>query len=177
MSVVGTSVARKDGIGKATGAAKYADDLSIPGMLFGRTVRSTIPRGRVRHIRYELDTTGFTIVDRRDVPLVGRNVVALIEDDQPFLVERDVRHVAEPIVLLAHADREKLLAADVIIEYELEPPVFDPEASTESLKTLTIDKRHLHARFSQAHLIAQAIYRTGHQEHVYIEPNGVIAVP
>ena len=177
MSVVGTSVARKDGIGKATGAAKYADDLSIPGMLFGRTVRSTIPCGRVKRIRYDFDTTGFTIVDRRDIPLDGRNVVALIEDDQPFLVERDVRHVAEPIVLLAHADREKLLAADVIIEYELEPPVFDPEASTESLKTLTIDKGHLDAGFAQADVIVEGTYRTGHQEHVYIEPNGVIAVP
>src|SRR6476620_6325626 len=99
MSAVGTSVARKDGIGKATGAARYADDLTFPGMLHGRTVRTTIPKGRVRSVRLDFDRAGFTIVDHRDVP--GRNVVDLIEKDQPFLVERDVRHMAEPVLLRA----------------------------------------------------------------------------
>ena len=100
MSAVGTSVPRKDGIGKATGAARYADDIVFPGMLHGRTVRSTVPRGRIRSIRYDFDTTGFTIVDYRDVP--AKNAVDLIAQDQPFLVESEVRHMAEPIVLLAH---------------------------------------------------------------------------
>ena len=177
MPAVGTSVARKDGIGKATGATKYADDLHFPGMLHGRTVRSTIPRGRITSIRYDFDTTGFTIVDYRDIPASGRNVVALIEDDQPFLVETDVRHVAEPIVLLAHADRETLLAASVVIEYEPEPPVLDPETSDIILKALCIDKGNLAAGFAAADFIVEGTYRTGHQEHVYIEPNGVIADP
>jgi len=177
MPAVGTSVARKDGIGKATGATKYADDLHFPGMLHGRTVRSTIPRGRITSIRYEFDTTGFTIVDYRDIPAAGRNVVALIEDDQPFLVETTVRHLAEPIVLLAHADREALLAANVVIEYEPEPPVLDPETSDIILKALSIDKGNVAAAFASADLIVEGTYRTGHQEHVYIEPNGVIADP
>src|SRR5918998_1168888 len=106
MGAVGRSVKRKDGIGKATGAARYADDLAFPGMLHGRTIRSTIPRGRVASVRLDFDPAGFTVVDHRDVP--GRNVCDLIEQDQPYLVERDVRHVAEPIVLLAHEDRERL---------------------------------------------------------------------
>src|ERR1051325_10360435 len=100
MGVVGVSVPRKEGIAKATGRAMYADDLVFPGMLHGRTIRSTIPCGRVRDIRHDFDTTGFTIADYRDIP--GRNVCALIADDQLFLVERAVLHVAEPIVLLAH---------------------------------------------------------------------------
>src|SRR5687768_16395868 len=104
MPSVGNSVASKDGIGKATGAARYADDLVFPGMLHGRTIRSTIARGRVRSIRFEFDTTGFTIVDYRDVP--ATNAADLIEKDQPFLVEKEVRHMAEPIVLLAHENRE-----------------------------------------------------------------------
>src|SRR5215204_6067754 len=103
---VGRSVSRKDGIGKATGAAKYADDLTFPGMIWGRTIRSEIPRGEIRDIRREFDETGFTVVDFRDIP--GKNVIALIELDQPCLVEREVRHLAEPILLLAHEDRERL---------------------------------------------------------------------
>src|SRR5438552_7361736 len=97
---VGTSVPRKDGIGKATVAAKYADDLVFPGMLHGRTIRSTIAAGRVASVTFASNRAGFTIADWRDIP--GRNVVALIDDDQPFLVQETVRHVAEPILLIAH---------------------------------------------------------------------------
>ena len=175
MAAVGTSVARKDGLGKATGRALYADDIAFPGMLHGRTIRTTIPRGRIRSIKLAFDTAGFTVVDYRDIP--GKNIVALIEPDQPFLVERDVRHVAEPILLLAHEDREKLLGANVVIEYDSEPPVLDPLVSTHVLKKLSIDKGDADAALAAADLVVEGTYRTGHQEHVYIEPNGVIAVP
>ena len=177
MPAVGTSVARKDGIGKATGATKYADDLTFPGMLHGRTIRSTIARGRVRSIRFDFDTRGFTIVDWRDIPAEGRNIVALVEYDQPFLVESEVRHLAEPIVLLAHEDREALLAANVVIEYDAEEPEYDPEHSTTILKSLAIDKGNVDAGLASADLVVEGTYRTGHQEHVYIETNGVIADP
>ncbi len=176
MAAVGSSVARKDGIGKATGGALYADDIVFPGMLFGRTIRSTIPRGRVKSIRLDFDTTGFTIVDYRDVP--GKNAVALIAEDQPFLVEDEVRHMAEPIMLLAHADRERLNAANVVIDYEEETPLFDPELSDEVFKTIDIEKGDVTAALAGDDLVlVEGTYRTGHQEHIYIEPNGVIAVP
>src|SRR5687768_1659701 len=115
LKAVGTSVPRKDGLGKATGAARYADDLTFPGMLHGRTIRSTIPCGTISAIRRDFDPAGFTVVDWRDIP--GRNVVALLTDDQPCLVEREVRHQAEPVLLLAHESREALLGAAVHIEY------------------------------------------------------------
>src|SRR5678815_5053076 len=138
MTAVGKSVARKDGIGKATGGAQYADDLVFPEMIHGRTIRSTIPRGRIKSIRYDFDTTGFTIVDYRDVP--AKNAVDLMSQDQPFLAEHEVNHMAEPIVLLAHEDRDTLLAAKVVIEYEEEEPLFDPEKSTLSFKDIDIVK-------------------------------------
>ncbi len=175
MGVVGRNVPRKDGLEKVTGGAKYTDDLSFPGMIFGRTIRSTVPSGRVRSVRYEFETTGFTIVDFRDIP--GRNVVALIADDQPCLVEREIRHYAEPIVLLAHPDRDALNAARVAIEYDESVPVYDPEASPTTFKAITIEKGDLGAGFATADVVVEGEYRVGHQEHVYIEPNGVLAVP
>src|SRR6185369_8365813 len=144
-------------------------------MLHGRTVRSTIPRGRVRSIHLAFDKTGFTVVDFRDVP--GRNIVDLTELDQPFLVERDVLHMAEPIVLLAHEDPEKLHAARVEIDYEELEPEFDPERSDGILKQMEIVKGDVDAALARADVIVEGTYRTGHQEHVYIEPNAVIAVP
>ena len=175
MNAVGSSVPRKDGIGKATGAARYADDLVFPGMLHGRTIRSTVPRGRIESIRFDFDTTGFTIVDYRDVP--AKNAVDLMSQDQPFLAEHEVKHMAEPILLIAHEDKEKLNAASVIIGYDEEEPLFDPEKSPLSFKDIDIVKGDTDHALEQADVVVEGVYRTGHQEHVYIEPNGVIAVP
>jgi len=172
---VGRSVARKDGIGKATGKAVYADDLIFPGMLWGRTIRSEIPRGRIRMIRRDFDESGFTVVDFRDIP--GKNGIALIELDQPCLVEREIQHVAEPIMLLAHADRERLLTARVEIDCDPAPAVLDPERSDVVFKDILIEKGDVGAAIAGADLVVEGTYRTGAQEHVYIEPNGVVAVP
>jgi len=172
---VGRNVARKDGIGKATGTAVYADDLVFPGMIWGRTIRAEIPCGQVRAVHRDFDESEFTVVDYRDIP--GRNVIALIEYDQPCLVERQVRHAAEPILLLAHADREQLNAARVTIEYEPSTPLLDAEQSDVVFKHIHIEKGDVDAGLRDADLVIEGTYRTGAQEHVYIEPNGVVAVP
>ena len=172
---VGRNVLRKDGREKVSGAARYIDDLSFPNLLHARTIRSTIPAGEIAGISFNFDTAGFTIVDARDIP--GRNIVALIEEDQPCLAERTIRHVAEPILILAHEDRDRLQAADVHIDYKATTPNYDPGASTLSFKSLSIDKGDPGAGFAEADEIIEGEYRVGAQEQMYIEPNGVIAVP
>src|SRR5262245_62118882 len=112
---VGTNVLRKEGTAKVTGSARYLDDRLFPNLLYGRTNRSTIPSGEIAGVRCQFDRRGFTVVDSRDIP--GRNVVALIDEDQPCLAGREVRHVAEPVLLLAHADRDALAEAAVEIDY------------------------------------------------------------
>lgn len=175
MNSVGTNTPRKEGLARATGAARYLDDLTFPGMLHGRTIRSTIAKGRVTGVSLDFDTTGFTIVDHRDVP--GQNVIALIQPDQPALVVEQVNHPAEPILLLAHEDRDVLSRAKVAITYETETPVFDPTVSEHVFKHITIEKGNLARGFERAETILEGTYTTGAQEHVYIETNGVIAVP
>jgi CO/xanthine dehydrogenase Mo-binding subunit len=138
MAAVGKKVPRKEGIAKVAGVARYVDDLSFPGMLHGATVRSTISSGEILSIRHDLGRDGYTLADFRDIP--GRNVVALIEDDQPCLAEREVRHAAEPILLLAHEEKEKLTSPKVEIEYRTAEPVYDPEASPKIFKEILIEK-------------------------------------
>src|SRR4029077_16640656 len=86
---VGRNVLRKEGTAKVTGEARYIDDLPFPGLLHARTIRSTIAAGEILRVDLDFDRAGFTIVDYRDVP--GRNIVALIGEDQPCLAERAVR--------------------------------------------------------------------------------------
>ncbi|HEY7953934.1 MAG TPA: hypothetical protein VII38_01540, partial [Polyangia bacterium] len=111
LRTVGKNVDRAEGVDKLTGQARYIDDLVFPDMLHGATLRSTVPRGRILEVTRDpaFDWSGFTVVDHRDIAEGGgRNVVAMIVDDQPLLAENEVRHQAEPILLIAHADRARL---------------------------------------------------------------------
>ena len=173
---VGTNVRRKDGDAKVTGAAKYIDDLTFPGMIHGATVRSTIPRGRIaaRHVSLP---DGFVVADHRDIP--GPNYVALIDPDQPCLAVDQIRHVAEPILLIGHADKHALIDVHkrVTIEQVAAEPNYDPEKSDVCFKKISIDKGQIDLGFRNSDLVIDGEYRTGHQEQLYIETNGVIAVP
>ena len=175
MNSVGTNTPRKEGLARATGAARYIDDLRFPGMLFGRTIRSTIASGRITGIELDLDPARFTVVRPRDIP--GKNLITLIDTDQPCLAPGVVMHPAEPILLLAHEDRDALWAAEVRIDYAPGTPNFDPALSDHVFKQIQISKGSLKRGFERADVIVEGTYSTGAQEHVYIETNGVIAVP
>ena len=173
---VGANVRRKDGDTKVTGAAKYIDDLSFPGMLYGATIRSTIPLGKIVSRRLNLPA-GFITADHRDIP--GKNYVALIDPDQPCLAVDVAKHVAEPILLVAHANKQALLGIEqqVSIGYEPSTPNYDPEIADVCFKKISIDKGDVVAGLRSADSVIEGEYRTGHQEQLYIETNGVIAVP
>jgi len=184
---VGVSIPKLEGFDKVTGRARYVDDLRIPGMLHGRTVRSTIARGRITRVVLDpaFDWSGVTVADHRDIP--GDNVVALIEDDQPLLAATEIRHAEEPVLLLAHEDAERAEAATRAVRIECEPlePVLTMEEALAKkallykrdnvFKEITIARGDLEAGFAAAHRIVEGEYRCGHQEQLYIENNGMIA--
>ena len=185
--IVGVSVPRKEGDDKVTGRAQYVDDLVLPNMLYGATVRSRIPRGRIKKIRFGpgIAWDQFVIVSAKDIP--GKNCVALIADDQPCLAEDLVNHPEEPILLLAHPDRHALPEAvqAVSIEYDVLPAVFTIEESEQrleviwgsdnTLKTYVIQKGDVDSVWEKADHIVEGEYTTGAQEQLYIETNGMIA--
>jgi len=180
-------VPRKEGWGKVTGAARYVDDMILPGMLYGATVRSNIARGKIRKISFDAGVTWdeFILVTAKDIP--GKNCIALILDDQPCLAADTVNHPEEPILLLAHADRHKLRrAVDAIsIEYEPLPPVHTMEESERqstiiwgtdnTFKSYLVEKGDVDAVWKEAAHIVEGEYFTGAQEQLYIENNGIIA--
>jgi CO/xanthine dehydrogenase Mo-binding subunit len=188
-TIVGRPVPRKEGRLKVTGAARYVDDLTFPDMLYGATVRSTIPRGRIREIKFGegIPWDEFTIVTARDIP--GENAVALILLDQPYLAAEFVNHPEEPILLLAHPDKHLLERARraVLIDIEPLPPIFTLDDSLarkeivwgedNTFKSYLVDKGNVDEVWSRDDvLIVDGEYRTGAQEQLYIETNGVIAI-
>jgi CO/xanthine dehydrogenase Mo-binding subunit len=186
-TIVGTSVPRKEGWDKVTGRAKYIDDITMPGMIYGTTVRSSVPRGKIKKINFGpgIPWDEFVIVSAKNIP--GKNYIALIVDDQPCLADGIVNHPEEPVLLLAHPNRYLLRkAVDAItIEYESLPPLFTIEESEEqkeiiwgtdnTFKTYLVEKGNVDAVWSQAAYIVEGEYTTGAQEQLYIESNGMIA--
>ena len=172
---VGSDVPRKEGRAKVTGAALYVDDLTFPGMLHGRTIRSTVAKGEILWAQIKSRRSGLVVVDHRDIP--GKNAIRLIEDDQPCLASRFVQHAEEPILLLACEDREQLLRAEVEVRYRRQRALFDPRRSRKVFKSIAIDKGDTERGFAEADVIVEGEYSTGLQEQLYIEPQGVIAVP
>ncbi len=185
--IVGSAVPRKEGVDKLLGRARYVDDIQREGMWPGATVRSSIPRGFISSIGFDrrIDWSEFTIVTAADIP--GKNHVQLIHADQPCLADGFVNHCDEAVVLLAHPDKHKLReAVDAVhIEYEPLPPIFTIEESERQetivwgadnlLKSFLLEKGDVDSAWAHAAHIVQGEYRTGAQEHLYIENNGVIA--
>src|SRR5256712_950564 len=185
---IGKPLPRKEGRKKVTGQALYVDDLTFPGMLHGVTVRSSIPRGRIKNISFEgeIPWDEFTVVTAKDIP--GENYVALILNDQPYLADEVVNHPEEPIVLLAHQDKYLLEEArrHVRIDYEEMPAIFTLEESLEKkeivwgednvFKKFLVDKGNVDNAWSRADFIVEGEYHTGAQEQLYIENNGAIAI-
>src|SRR5512139_3323800 len=102
---IGHSAIRIEGREKVTGRSQYVDDLRLPGMMHGVTVRSTEPRARITGIHFDPDFpwNECVVVMASDIP--GRNAISLIMDDQPCLADRTVNHVEEPVLLIAHQER------------------------------------------------------------------------
>ena len=117
---------------RVTGRVPYVINLTLPGMLHARLLRSTAPHARI--LRVEIDRaralpgvfavlTGADIDGRTDV----RSRFGPVFRDQPILAIERVRYVGEPVVAVAAVDPDTAQAAlDLVeVEYEELPAVFD----------------------------------------------------
>jgi CO/xanthine dehydrogenase Mo-binding subunit len=195
--IVGTSPIRKEGRAKVVGAARYVDDITMPGMWYGATVRSTIARGRILSISFPpgIPWDEFTIVTAADIP--GENCIVHLAKDHLCLADTFVNHPDEPILLLAHPDKAVLPAAVAAVKiiYEELPGVFTIDESEaagapviwsaenhppNTFKTYLMnsgdagDPAVMEEIFRTAEFVVEGEYRTGAQEQLYIENNGVI---
>lgn len=172
---VGKPVERREARAKVTGRALYVDDIPTPGALWGKTVRSSLAKGRIKSIDFLPGVPWDEIVVAGASDLAD-NAVLLIMEDQPALCDKEVRHRHEAILLLAHEDIgivEKA-ARLVRIDYEEEEPIFDMVRG-EVMKEYAICHGDTEEEFAESDVVFERLYRTGAQEHVYIEPQGFIA--
>lgn len=128
---IGRSLPRVDARAKVTGTAEYIHNLRLPGMLWAKICRSTVPHGRIRHI----DTKSAAVMPGVHRIVTAVDIRTVIAEpyygpafhDQPILAEEKVRHVGEPIAaVLASDPRLAAEAAQAIVaDYEPLPAVYD----------------------------------------------------
>lgn len=133
---VARSVPRLEGEQKVTGVVEYVHHHTLPGMLHGKIVRSTVAHGRLVGI----DVAEALALAGVHSVVTGADVQALVPDpyygpafhDQPVLALGKVHYVGEPVAVVLAADPHVAEegAALVGVRYEELPPVFDEVAAT-----------------------------------------------
>ncbi len=132
VSLIGKSVPRVDALEKVTGRAKYSVDIDLPGMLYGKVLRSKYPHARILSI----DTSEAeklaglrAIVTAEDTPKQKIKVSGWGTSDWYALAADKVRYAGQEIAAVAAED--ELTAEEALglikVEYEELPAVFDAE--------------------------------------------------
>ena len=130
LNVVGTRVPMLDGALKAKGAALFTDDLVLPGMLFGKILRSPLPHARILNIntsKAEKLPGVKGVVTGRDIPDRQYGIVPMAKDEYALAKDK-VRYIGDDVAAVCAIDPE--IAEEAIelidVDYEELPAVFDP---------------------------------------------------
>ena len=200
-SVIGQPIVRGEGPEKVSGQSVYASDVNLPGMLWGKILRSPLPYARIVSIdtsRAKALPGVHAVITGQDIP--DRRVGRLLRDC-PVLCKDKVLFVGDKVAAVAADDpdiaEEALLLIDV--EYEDLSPVFDPEeAMTGDAPTLHEDmasypglpqppsginnvfayngwdKGDIEQGFAESDLIFEHTFTTQLHHQAYLEPHACV---
>ena len=119
-AVVGKPVTREDGPEKVSGQTRYSGALILPGMLWGKVLRSPFPHARIVHI----DTSGASKLPGVHAVITGRDLAGMLVGrtlrDTPLLAQEKVRFVGEKVAAVAADDVDTAEEALTLIEVEYE---------------------------------------------------------
>ena len=190
-SIIGKPTAMIDAAEKTTGAGKYTDDLSLPGMLVGKILHSTYPHARIKRIdtsRAEKCEGVVAVVVGKDAP--NPYGILPVGHDEYALALDKVRYVGDNVacvVAISEAIAEKALEL-IDVEYEVLPAYFDPEESMKAQSDLihdskphNLEKDYHHVfgdpdqGFAEADQIAEARFIANEVTHAAMEPHSTLA--
>lgn len=185
---VGHSVARVDGLEKVTGQAKFVGDIAVPGMLYGKILRSTFPHARIRSIdasRAEALPGVVAVLTAADI-----GDLSPIYNGRPVIAMNKVRYIGEPVAAVAAADlatAEEALSL-IHVDYEELPAAVGIEAAIRPGAPLVHDDKagnigthekvnrgNVDEGFAQSDVIAEDRFTFPMVYHYAMEPHSAIA--
>ena len=185
---LGDSIARPDGVPKVQGTFSFSGDLSADGFLWGATLRSPHPHARI----VSIDLSGAwkisgveAVITAVDVP--GTPTYGLISHDQPVFASDVVRFVGEPLAAVAadHPETCRRALAAIIVEYEVLPPLVDPERAIDgSHPPIHPDGNVIrHQRIVRGDqtivgpVVVEGTYEMGMQDQAFLGLEAALALP
>lgn len=169
---------------KLKGTTKYLADMEFKNALYAKTLRSTKARAKIVKIDLPEMPEGYYVVDKNDIP--GRNGVKIITFEMPFFAEDTVNYIGEPILLVVGPEKEVVedIVSEIKVTYEELNGVFTIDES-ESCKEIIYgkdnclmdykyDKGSIEAIKDKVSYVFEKEYKTGYQEHIYLETQGVV---
>jgi 4-hydroxybenzoyl-CoA reductase subunit alpha len=130
LRVIGRARRRVDARAKVTGQTRFADDIFLPRMAYGKLLRSPHPHARIQSIdisRAAVHPGVYLVLTGKDLP-IEYGILPVSQDEQALCVDH-VRHVGDPVA--AVIAREELIAFEALdlirVEYEILTTISDPE--------------------------------------------------
>jgi xanthine dehydrogenase YagR molybdenum-binding subunit len=188
LKLVGKGKARIDGRERVTGQARFTSDIQLPGMLYGKILRSPLPHGKIKTI----ETQRAEGVPGVRAVLTYQNIPPLpFFEGQTFIFDPTLRYVGDEIACVIAEEEE--ICADAIekiaVEYEPLPFVLDAE------EALRPDAPRLHpggnlwrggpdlyergsleTGFREAEVIVEEVFKTQTALHNCLETHGSVAL-
>lgn len=198
-TTLGKPVARADGPEKVTGAAKYTLDTQLPGMLWGKALRSPYPHARI----VSIDTSRARALPGVHAVLTGEDVAGVLIGrrlfDVPVLAQGVARFIGDKVAAVAAEDEDiaETALALIDVEYEELPAIFNVESARQPDAPILhpnvnsynglprpVEGRHLNifahqvwtkgeldTGFADADVVVEASYSTPKGHQAYLEPH------
>jgi aldehyde oxidoreductase len=190
---IGARLLRVDAAAKVRGEARYVDDLSEPGMLFGAALRAAHPRARLLSLDVSAARAlpGVAVAATwQDIP-GNRHIGSVVADWPTLIAVGEVTRCVGDAVAIVAADTPARAreALDLIrAEYEVMDPVRSPKAALAPgapaihpagnvLSRLTVKRGDADRALASAAHVVQATFSTPFTDHAFMEPESALACP
>jgi CO/xanthine dehydrogenase Mo-binding subunit len=193
MAKIGSSVPLIDAVEKVTGSLRFGTDFKLPGMLYGKVLRSPFPHARILSVntRGAKGLSGVkAVVTGWDYDFPIYSVSCEKNPDERLLAREKVRYIGDEVAVVAAVDEDTAKEAlkRIVVEYEEIPAVFDPEEAMKEGAALVhenakqniariIKIRHgdIGKAFGESAACVEEVFRTPLVHQAYLEPHSGVA--
>jgi xanthine dehydrogenase D subunit len=190
-TLIGKSVQRRDVPSKIDGSFEFSNDVVVPGMLFGATVRSPYAHARLLAIDSSLAVKMTGVVKVLTISDVPTNALTgHIFADQPAFVDDVARYEGEPVAFVVAETQELAWKASDAIKVSWQPltPTTDPRAALDDtaplvhpqgnlIRSLTLRRGLEVNEASTADCVVTGYWETGRQDQAFLAPESAVAIP
>ncbi|HSE98339.1 MAG TPA: molybdopterin cofactor-binding domain-containing protein [Blastocatellia bacterium] len=190
--VVGKPFRKVDARAKCTGQTRFADDISLPRMLYAKLLRSHVPHALIKSIDVSkaLKHPGvFAIITGRDLP-IPYGILPVSQDEHALCIDK-VRFIGDPVAAIAAIDEDAAFDAMDLIEVEYEPlttiatiedaidisepRVHDYGDGGNMHKRISLEFGDMQEGFDEADLVREDIFFYEGNTHLPLEQHAAVA--